>query len=214
MATALEEKGVRAVLRGYRMSASKVREVLDLIRNKHVATALDILANTDREAALMVGKLLASAIANAANNHGLVPDELYVSVAYADEGVTMKRFKPRARGSASRIRKRTAHVTIVVDRMPQAKIDVLRAKQASEAEARRTGRRSRRPARRAKVADQAQEALSQVATNETERNDDQGLSFEDSQVAQAQEVESELVTQGTPEAVDVETVSEEDKGAE
>ncbi len=214
MATALEEKGVRAVLRGYRMSASKVREVLDLIRNKHVATALDILANTDREAALMVGKLLASAIANAANNHGLVPDELYVSVAYADEGVTMKRFKPRARGSASRIRKRTAHVTIVVDRMPQAKIDVLRAKQASEAEARRTGRRSRRPARRAKVADQAQEALSQVATNETERNDDQGLSFEDSQVAQAQAVESELVTQGTPDAVEVETVSEEDKGAE
>ncbi len=214
MATALEEKGVRAVLRGYRMSASKVREVLDLIRNKHVATALDILANTDREAALMVGKLLASAIANAANNHGLVPDELYVSVAYADEGVTMKRFKPRARGSASRIRKRSAHVTIVVDRMPQAKIDLLRAKQASEAEARRSGRRSRRPGRKPKVADQAQEALSQVATEEVQPSVDQEASFAEAQQTQAEVVETELIAEGTAEAAEIETVSEVDKGAE
>jgi ribosomal protein L22 len=112
-----ERPGTRAVLRNFHMSATKARVVLNLIRGEDVATARDILTGTTREAADVIGKLLDSAIANAVNNDGLSADELYVSAAYADEGVTMKRFSPRARGRAGRINKRSTRVTVVVSRM-------------------------------------------------------------------------------------------------
>jgi len=102
-----ERPGTRATLRGYHMSASKARVVLNLIRNEDVTTAREILAGTTREAADVIGKVLASAVANAVNNDRLAADELFVSAAYADEGVTMKRFTPRARGRAGKIRKRS-----------------------------------------------------------------------------------------------------------
>ncbi|NNN14376.1 MAG: 50S ribosomal protein L22 [Acidimicrobiaceae bacterium] len=211
MATVTEQHGVRAVLRGYRMSASKVREVLDLVRGKHVAMALDILASSDREAARTVGKLLASAIANAANNHGRVPDELFVSVAYADEGATMKRFKPRARGSASKILKRTSHITIVVDRLPQAKIDSLRAKQAAEADARRSGRRQRRPQRSANVAARAEQALAEAPTAEVETGVSEPNEVE-TPIAVESFNEAELVSESSTD--DVQAADEaDDKGA-
>ena len=105
-----ERPGTRAVLRGYHMSASKARVVLNLIRGEDVNTAREILALTSREAADVVGKVLASAVANAVNNDGQSADELYVSAAFADEGVTMKRFSPRARGRAGQILKRACHI--------------------------------------------------------------------------------------------------------
>ena len=102
-----ERPGVRAVHRSAGFSAYKAREVLDLIRNKSVAEARTILQFCERSAADEVAKVLDSAVANAANNNDIPPDELFVSACYADEGSTMKRWRPRARGRATRIRKRT-----------------------------------------------------------------------------------------------------------
>src|SRR5271163_3868894 len=121
-----EIPGTRAVLRHYRMSAYKARQVLDLIRGKDADRAEEILNATPREAARVVGKVLASAVANARNNDQLDPDELYVSACFADEGTTLKRWRPRARGRATRIRKRTCHITIIVSRLPAAKLELRR----------------------------------------------------------------------------------------
>ena len=126
-----EREGTRAVLRHSRMSAYKVRQVLNLIRGQDVTLAAEILANGDREAAAVVGKVLASAVANAVHNDGLDAEELYVSACYADEGSTLKRWRPRARGRATRIRKRTSHITIIVSRMPDERIARRRAKQSA-----------------------------------------------------------------------------------
>jgi large subunit ribosomal protein L22 len=135
-----ERPGTRATLRGYHMSASKARVVLNLIRNEDVTTAQDILAGTTREAADVIGKVLASAVANAVNNDGMQADELFVSAAYADEGVTMKRFTPRARGRAGQIRKRSCHITVIVSRLDDDRLDVLRAARSAQAAVSRTRR--------------------------------------------------------------------------
>jgi len=126
-----EREGTRAVLRHSRVSASKVRQVLDQIRGQDVDRAAETLALGDREAAATVGKVLASAVANAAHNDGLDSEELYVSACYADEGSTLKRWRPRARGRATRIRKRTSHVTVIVSRLPDDRIARRRARQAA-----------------------------------------------------------------------------------
>jgi len=136
-----EREGTRAVLRHSRMSASKVRQVLNLIRGQDVDRAAEILSLGDREAAVTVGKVLASAVANAVHNDGLDAEELFVSACYADEGSTLKRWRPRARGRATRIRKRTSHITIIVSRLPEDRIARRRAKQAAN-----TSQRSRRVA--------------------------------------------------------------------
>jgi large subunit ribosomal protein L22 len=136
-----EREGTRAVLRHSRMSASKVRQVLNLIRGQDVDRAAEILSLGDREAAATVGKVLASAVANAVHNDGLDAEELFVSACYADEGSTLKRWRPRARGRATRIRKRTSHITIIVSRLPEDRIARRRAKQAAN-----TSQRSRRVA--------------------------------------------------------------------
>ena len=135
-----EREGTKALLRYSRMSPYKAREVLDLIRGKDVALAADILRFSERDAAIPIGKLLNSAVANAANNDGLDPDELYVSACYADEGTTIKRWRPRARGRATRIRKRTCHVTIVVSRLPADRLARLQAKRNAEQLTRRARR--------------------------------------------------------------------------
>ncbi len=135
-----EMPGTRAVLRHYRMSATKARQVLDLIRGQDVDRAEEILRATPREAARVVSKLLASAVANARNNDGLDPEELYVSACFADEGNTLKRWRPRARGRATRIRKRTCHITVIVSRMPDERLDRHRRRQAATAGASRSRR--------------------------------------------------------------------------
>ena len=137
-----EVAGTRAVLRHYRMSAYKARQVLDLIRGRDADRAEEILNATPREAARVVAKVLASAVANARNNDQLDPDELYVSACYADEGTTLKRWRPRARGRATRIRKRTCHITVIVSRLPEDRLERRRSRQATET----SGLRSRRVA--------------------------------------------------------------------
>ncbi len=126
-----ERPGTRAVLRHFRMSATKARQVLDLIRGQDVDRAADMLRTTPREAARVVAKVLDSAVANARHNDGLDPEELYVSACFADEGTTLKRWRPRARGRATRIRKRTCHITVIVSRLPEERLQRRRARQAS-----------------------------------------------------------------------------------
>lgn len=122
------KSGSRAVLKYHRSSASKVRVVLNLVRDKDVRTADEILQFTDREAARVVRKVLASAVANAINNDELDADELFVKACFADEGPTLKRFRPRAKGRAGKIFKRTCHITVIVDRMSDDALAVREAK--------------------------------------------------------------------------------------
>ena len=159
-----EREGTRAVLRHSRMSASKVRQVLNLIRGQDVVLAAEILANGDREAAAVVGKVLASAVANAVHNDGQDAEELYVSACFADEGSTLKRWRPRARGRATRIRKRTSHITIIVSRMPDERIARRRAKQSASG-----AQRSRRVAssRRSRQSEAPSTSASTTATTDT-----------------------------------------------
>jgi large subunit ribosomal protein L22 len=105
---------VRAQAKYIRQSPFKVRRVLDLVRGLPVTEAQHVLMHLNRRAAEPVVKVLKSAVANAEHNHSLDADELIVAEAFADEGPTLKRFRPRARGRAAHIRKRTSHITIVV----------------------------------------------------------------------------------------------------
>ena len=105
---------VTAKLRGARLSAQKARLVADQVRGKPVAEALDLLTFSPKKAAKLVKKVLQSAIANAEENNGMDIDELRVSTVCVDEGMTLKRIKPRAKGRADRILKRTCHITVKV----------------------------------------------------------------------------------------------------
>lgn len=123
--------GTVARARFVRMSATKAREVLDLIRGAEVRKAEEILRFSERDAALVIGKLLRSAVANAEHNDDQIGDDLVVSTCFADEGRTIRRFRPRAKGRASRIRKRTCHITIVVSRMSEEQLERRRNRQAA-----------------------------------------------------------------------------------
>jgi large subunit ribosomal protein L22 len=174
--------GTKAVLRHSHMSASKARQVLDLIRDEEVGRAAELLRATERSAALVISKVLASAVANAVHNDGQDPEDLYVVTCYADEAATLKRWRPRARGRATRIRKRTCHVTIIVSRLPDERLARRRAERDAQgggrarrvAESRRradlAGRLSRR---RARVADD--EAALDETDLEEPAVDDPGL---------------------------------------
>ncbi len=136
-----ERAGTKASAKYVHMSASKVRVVLDLVRGLPVKAADEVLQFTDREAAAVVRKVLASAVANAVHNDEQDADELFVLACYADEGPTLKRFTPRARGRAGRIKKRTAHVTVVVARLDDDRLEIVQAR-----DARRTAAGRRRAA--------------------------------------------------------------------
>jgi large subunit ribosomal protein L22 len=103
-----------------RMTPFKVRRVIDLIRGLHVDEARRVLQFSPHAAAVPVGKVLNSAVANAEANHQLPADTLFVAKAYVDEGPTLKRFQPRALGRAYRVRKRTSHITISVESREEA----------------------------------------------------------------------------------------------
>ncbi len=105
---------VSATLRGARGSAQKARLVIDQIRGLHVEKALDVLSFSDKKFGAVIKKVLESAIANAEHNEGADVDELRVSAAFVNEGTPLKRIKPRAKGRADRIVKRTCHITVKV----------------------------------------------------------------------------------------------------
>ena len=104
----------RATLKYARISSRKIKIVADLIRGKDVSEALSIVKFTPKASSELIEKLLKSAIANAENNHGMSSSNLYVDQIYANQGPTLKRIRPAAKGSAVRIRKRTSHITIVL----------------------------------------------------------------------------------------------------
>jgi large subunit ribosomal protein L22 len=198
-----ERPGTRAVHRHSGMSASKARQVLDLIRGQDVQRAAEILNGVEREAAEVIGKVLQSAVANAAHNDQQNPEELYVSACYADEGATMKRWRPRARGRATRIRKRTCHITIIVSRLPAEKLELRRRRMeavssnrsrrvdASRRRADLSGRLSRRRAAQAERA-AAAEAEADVADTDEDVTD--------------QALEEALVNDAEPEVTEADTV--------
>ncbi len=124
-----ERSGTKATARYVRSSASKARAVLDLIRGLDVRSADEVLQFTDRHIARDVRKVLASAVANAVNNDDQDADELFVIACFADEGPTLRRFRPRARGRATRINKRSCHITVIVARMSDDRIAIIQARQ-------------------------------------------------------------------------------------
>ena len=127
-----ERPGTRAVARYVRVSASKARELLNLVRGESYGRAAEILAFSERSVSDVVGKLLESAVANAENNDGIPAEELFISTCYADEGPTLKRWRPRARGRATRINKRTCHITIIVTRYDEATLETMRERDAAK----------------------------------------------------------------------------------
>jgi len=176
-----ERPGTRAVLRHYRMSASKARPVLDLIRGQYVDRANEILVTTEREAATVVSKVLASAVANAVHNDGMDADDLLVSACYADEGATLKRWRPRARGRATRIRKRTCHITVIVSRIPDDLLEKRREEREAAgaqrarrvAESRRRADLAGRLSRRRHAKEEAEAAAAEAEAAEAEGDEDE-----------------------------------------
>ena len=135
MSTATEFPSAVAKARFVRVSPTKARRVIDLVRGKSVSEALDILRWAPQAASVPVAKVIASAAANAQNNNGLDPATLVVATVYADGGPTAKRIRPRAQGRAFRIRRRTSHITVVVESRPAK--DARGSQSASATRARR-----------------------------------------------------------------------------
>ena len=190
-----ERPGTRAVARYVRVSASKARELLTLVRGESYGRAAEILAFSERSVSDVVGKLLESAVANAENNDGIPAEELFVSTCYADEGPTLKRWRPRARGRATRINKRTCHITIIVTRYDEATLETMRERDAAKgrvgssahaAEARRQRvERSRAAAAEEAAAEEAaaEEAAAEEAAHDHDEVAADAVSSEDSKTA-------------------------------
>jgi len=166
------KSGTRASAKYVRSSASKVRVVLNLVRERNVRSADEILQFTDREAARTIRKVLASAVANAVNNDGLDADDLFIKACFADEGPTLKRFRPRAKGRAGKILKRTCHITIILDRMSDEALAVREAK--TMAKGAPTSNRRARVAASRQTETPVQDASAEVETNETLSTEEEG----------------------------------------
>ncbi|KDF00805.1 50S ribosomal protein L22 [Mycolicibacterium aromaticivorans JS19b1 = JCM 16368] len=137
------------------ISASKARRVINLVRGKSVEEALDILRWAPQQASEPVAKVIASAAANAQNNDGLDPATLVVATITADEGPTAKRIRPRAQGRAYRIRKRTSHITVIVESRPERKersAASARSRRAQASKAAATAPAKKAPAKKAPAA--------------------------------------------------------------
>jgi len=182
--------GARSVHKFARLSASKARVVLDLIRDADLEQAREELQFCDRGAATVISKVLESAVSNAENNENLSADELYVAECWADEGPTLKRWRPRARGRATRINKRTCHITVVVAQLSEDELEMRAARLAA------SGRRSADQDRAARVA----------ASKETEED-----KIVESDVAEDEVVEEVAAEDSTVEA---EAVNEEADSSE
>jgi large subunit ribosomal protein L22 len=211
-----ERPGTRAVAMHVRMSAYKARVVLDLIRNKDVATADEILRFSDREAAQVIRKVLRSAVANAEHNDEQIGEDLFVSACFADEGKTLRRMRPRARGRATRIRKRTCHITVIVSRMPEAELERRRAKEANRPGSRAARRAGQQQAeeRRRRIRRSRQEAANPEAHDHDHDHEghDHDHEHDDVEVEVDQVDAGEVVTDEAPE-VEVETAEVEEETA-
>src|SRR5688500_6531641 len=159
--------GARAIARHVRLSPTKARRVVNLVRGLPAKEALTVLQFAPQAASEPVYKVLASAIANAENNERLDPDSLLVSEAFVDEGPTLKRFRPRAQGRAFRIRKRTCHTTIAVESIPAQQARAARKAAGTKATGSTATTAKAAPAKAAKKAAPATEADVEAGTDET-----------------------------------------------
>ncbi|OBJ83761.1 50S ribosomal protein L22 [Mycobacterium asiaticum] len=169
--TTIEYPSATAKARFVRVSPRKARRVIDLVRGKSVTDALDILRWAPQAASEPVAKVIASAAANAQNNNGLDPSTLVVATVYADEGPTAKRIRPRAQGRAFRIRKRTSHITVIVESRPPkdqraAKSSRTRRAEGSKAAAKAPAKKA--PAKKAATQAPAKKAPAKKAAPKTE----------------------------------------------
>jgi large subunit ribosomal protein L22 len=174
-ATAIGERhGTKATAKYVRSSAYKARVVLDLIRGLPVHQADEVLQFTDRSIARDIRKVLASAVANGTDvDSGAFiadADELFVLACFADEGPTLRRFRPRARGRATRIRKRTCHITIVVARMSEQRLEVVRARAEGRGGSSQSANRRARVERSRQRAEAAKSAVDQVEAAESDED--------------------------------------------
>jgi len=206
-----ERPGTRAEVRYVRMSAYKAREVLDLIRGKEMQQADEILQFCERDAAIVVRKALNSAAANAANNDLIDPEELFVSACFADEGPTLKRWRPRARGRATRIRKRTCHITVIVSRLSPEQLERRRQREALSTAAAGRGRRRSQAAADARRARVAKSRAREEAVEA--EHDHEAEEAEETEDVEVDEVEADHVDVDEAEAEDVEA-DEVDDAAE
>ena len=200
-----EVAAAKSTHRFARLSATKARAVLDLVRDLDVDDARDVLRHTERGASTVVSKVLESAVANAAANHFLDPDGLYVAECWADEGPTLRRFRPRARGRATRINKRTCHITVVVAMLDPEELAV---------------RERSRAATRGRAADRAARVAASRQVRAAATGEDTGAEDAEAVDTGAEEVEAvdtgaEDVGTGLPDAdepEDTEAVQAEPEG--
>ena len=183
MARAGESSGTRAVAKHV------------LIRGLDVRRADEVLALTQRDIARDIRKVLRSAVANAVNNDGQDAEELFVVACFADEGTTLKRFRPRARGRATRIRKRTCHITVIVARMSDDRLEILRAKAEGASASAAAARRARVDASRRRAEAAQSDGVDDVADEVTD------------EVAEEQEAEA---VEADADAADEDAVAETD----
>ena len=165
--TTTEYPSAVAVARFVRVSPTKSRRVIDLVRGKSVAEALDILRWAPQAASEPVAKVIASAAANAQNNDGLDPATLVVATIYADGGPPAKRIRPRAQGRAFRIRRRTSHITVVVESRPtklQGSEKSSRARRAEGSKAAAKAPAKKAPAKKAPATKAAKAPAKKAAT--------------------------------------------------
>ena len=207
--------GSRAVAKYVRSSAFKAREVLDLVRGKSYSEAREILTFSERRISDTIAKCLDSAVANAEHNDDLDGDELFVAACYADEGPTLKRWRPRARGRATRIRKRTCHITVVVARYSEEELADIDARMALKGSGRRS---SAAEARRRRVA--ASRERDAARADELEQDEDDIEAFEedldDEALAEdiedaAEEVEDDIEDTADEVEDDIEDTADEDE---
>ncbi len=219
-----ERHGTKATAKYVRSSAYKARVVLDLIRGLPVHQADQVLQFTERAIARDIRKVLASAVANAtdADSGAFIADadELFVLACFADEGPTLRRFRPRARGRATRIRKRTCHITVVVARMSDERLEVVRARAegaSANASANRRARveRSRQRAEQAKAgvdAAEADEAIEDAADDLDDETADDVVATPD-EVEGFADVEDEASDDDASDTADEESAGDESDGA-
>lgn len=189
-----ERPGTRAQVKHVRSSAYKAREILNLIRGESYARASEILEFSDRIISEPVAKVLDSAVANAENNDSLLAEELYISACYADEGPTLKRWRPRARGRATPIRKRTCHITVIVSRYSPEELEEIRGNEAARgSSSRATAAESRR--------DRVQKSKEAAAAKADEHDHDHGDEAGNDEVVDSTSEESQA-TQDTVETTD------------
>lgn len=193
-----EVLGAKASHRYARLSASKARQVLNLIRDQDLSVARERLRHCERGAAEVVSKVVNSAVANASSNDHLDPDELYVAECWADEGPVLKRWRPRARGRASRIAKQTCHVTVIVAQLSPEELAEREARLALR------GPRQARADRAARVAaSQGTTDEDAVAAEETAESAAEQDTAEEIETVEVKDVEAETVEVEDVEVEDV-----------